>query len=262
MTEQPKFEIPDEILSEMLTTGLIVVGQKNCGKTVAMKWLARQLMNREDVRVFIADTAQNWRFDFDTIPFIELKDTTEALPDTKNMLYDVELINSNEIRLAIGMLALQDYDLRRALKKENNGMLPYWSVYILEEIHNYLGSFSLRGSDGAFWLSLASQGRNFKQTIFGITQRLADVSPQIIERAKGMLLGCMAGDNDLKKLKRVVGSDIAKKVTLLKQGEFLYWNGDKRQVYDLKFPLFTPVGRPESFFRQEKDWFIKKLRFP
>ena len=118
-------KLPFELLNKIIRTGLGIFAMKDHGKSDASKIISRQFMHippeKLNVRQMWFDPCQNLRHFFDTVPFIEMVDTTFSLPDitTKNLLFDVELADEMDRLCAYGQIVQQDLELKRALKKAN-----------------------------------------------------------------------------------------------------------------------------------------------
>ncbi|RLG41747.1 MAG: hypothetical protein DRN78_03955 [Thermoproteota archaeon] len=249
-------KVLEEVINDILQTGLIVTATKGHGKSNAVMHLARLFRQKENVHLKIFDTCLNWRFKFDSIPYIESENIIQAIPEVKDILIDVPYSDTMLTYLAITQIIMSEYEVKKEIKKALEGQNPYWNVYIIEEIQNIIGRNSFRGEGGRFWLKFVSEGRNFGMSYIGITQRLADVDTRIVERCKGYLIGQLIGDNDVKKIRRVCGEQIAELVKTLKVGEFIYYNGEKRKVYQIYFPKFVQQGKPEPY-KEPKNGKIK-----
>lgn len=253
ITKVPKGIVPDEIVREMLKSGLVIVGGKGCGKSNAAKIIMRKIINKEilsDIyfRCKIYDTCQNWMHEFEHIPYIEVVDGSYdySMVDNENLaiLYDIGSDNVDAIMNMIGESVRIDFAINRELKKCMDGEMKNWNVYCIEEAQNVLGSFSLNRDNGKFWLKAISEGRNFNMAFIFIGQRLADISTKVIERAQGYLFGKTTGDNDKNKIRRICGKSIGihEKVSNLEQGEFIYWNGAKG--WELQFDEYISEVKP------------------
>lgn len=250
-----KGELPDEIMKEILKTSLIIVGNPNSGKTNTAKILMEKIINYQVLkdRIFrtkIIDTCSNWRFNFEHIPFMEVDKETnidnylQEGEKNDNILYDFQQDDVDSIMQIVGESVRKDFRTNRIMKMEGEGIIPYWSVYCIEESQNILGSYSLNKDTGKFWLKAISEGRNFNMTYIWITQRLSDVSTKAVERANGYLFGRILGDNNLLKIRRICGKDsgIHEKVKELGVGEFIYYNGER--AWGLRFPKYETTAKP------------------
>jgi len=254
-------EIPQEVVQNLLATGLLIVGGKGCGKTNACKVVLQQLLKQPNISVKAFDTVANWRFNFINIPYLELNENTIndiwEIPLTESMIYDIGFIEPTMRRGIIGALVLKEKMLRREEKIINNGVLPNWIVYTIEEAQNIIGTNSISSVQGRFWLDFVSECRNYGQSFVFIGQRIADISAKAVERCQGTLVGRMTGDNDLKKLNRILGKELTDRVPYLKLGQFIYYNGEKKESLIVDFPLFKSELKPYPYKQTSTSWWRK-----
>jgi len=250
-----------EILQEILDTGIVLAGAKKCGKSNASKVLASEIIKEHpNIQVRIFDTCQNWVHGFEPVLCQKINDETRYLYTGKrNVLYDIELMDMEKIMDDIGKIVSHDYNEQRLLKTQNK--MDRWIVYFIEEAQNVLGTYSLSRESGKLWIKMISEGRNFNMAFVFIGQRLADISTKVIERANGYLFGRTFGDNDKKKITRIVGdaimdkglgdnedyikitgNKIVEEVSKLETGEFIYFNGKVGR--HIKFPCYTSDSTP------------------
>jgi len=237
--------ISNDLLREILKTGLICVATKGHGKTNAIKVLTRELLHRGFANVKVFDLALNWLFDFEQLTYQLLEQDTDII-NANNCIYDFTLINNqNMINHAMQHLMKVDFHNKARMKLTCDGKIYQWLVYVIEEAQNIIGSSALRGRENGFWLKAISTSRNFGLAYIFIGQRLADISTKAVERCGGYLLGKMTGDNDLRKVKALGGKELREQVKQLEVGSFIYYNGNTTQQID--FPLFESYGRPKPY---------------
>lgn len=235
----------DQLLEDILNTGLILVAGKNHGKTVTTMHIVRAFAKaRPDVRINIFDTCLNWRWRYDKVPYFMMDTVVDSLPSVNPIIVDVPFASSADTRMAVSSVALKDFGIKKGFKVATDD-LPYWNLYVIEEIQNIFGTHALKGFEGEFWLKVVSEGRNFKQSYIGLGQRLASVSTEIVERAKGYLFGNLTGDNCLKKVNRIAGKNMKEAVRTLKQGQFLHYCAGS--VHRFTFPMFKQQGKPYPY---------------
>lgn len=252
--------LTNEIIQEILDTGLIVVGSKKCGKSNASKILASEIIKGyPKIQCRIFDSCQNWVHGFEPIIYQKIDEETRYLYDgEQNVLYDIELMDTSRIMEIIGTVAQIDFKKQRLLKSANQ--MDKWIVYFIEEAQNVLGTYSLSKDSGKFWMKIISEGRNFNMAFIMIGQRMADISAKVIERAQGYLYGKTSGDNDKNKIRRIVGDaiisqqqdagewvrvsgdKITNEVSRLNMGEFIYFNGKNGRF--MKFAEYQTTTAP------------------
>ena len=251
-----------EILQEMLDTGIVIAGAKKCGKSNASKVLASEIIkNYPNIQVRIFDSCNNWVHGFESVLCQKINDETRYLYTGKrNVLYDIELLDIEKIMGDIGKIVSHDYSEQRLLKTQNK--MEKWIIYFIEEAQNVLGTYSLSRDSGKLWVKMVSEGRNFNMAFVFIGQRMAEISTKVIERSNGYLLGRCGGDNDKKKIARIVGNavietklendewlrvtgdKISEEVSRLETGEFVYFNGKTGRL--IKFPEYKTESKPIS----------------
>lgn len=255
--DQSKEILPDPILSEILKTGLVIVGGKGTGKSIAGKVITAEIIQKQPlpIQCKIIDTALNWRWQFEPILFQEITERTRFIYSGKeHILYDTEFIDEDELMKFITKIVVNDYWKQRKLKKELEGNLFNWMLYTLEETQSSMSRFALMRKGGRVMLKMISEGRNFNQLFIIIGQRLANMSTALVERCHGMLFGKMVGDNDLAKIRRKCGRDsgIDDEVKKLADfGEFIYWNGSS--AYKFNCPEYNNETRPIEWVMKEED---------
>ena len=126
-------------------------------------------------------------------------------------------------------------------------------IGIIEEAQNVIGSYALMRRNGKKWLKMISDCRNFDFSLIFIGQRLADISSKATERCNAYFFGKMLGDNDILKVKRILGKGtetdaIVKQIKQLEVGQFIFWNGE--QTFLVTTPKFKPNGTPKLWNKQ------------
>jgi len=266
MSEIVKPVLPDPMLNGILKTGLVIVGGKATGKSNAGKVIASEIIRNQPlpIQVKIFDTCSNLRWDFEPILYQTVDEKSRYFYDgDEHVLFDINLIDETDILSFIEKVVYTDYLKQRERKEELGGHVDKWILYMVEEAQNEIGTYSLMRREGARVLKLFSEGRNFNQTFILIGQRLADVSTRAIERCNGYLFGRMTGDNDIAKLKRIVGRDSViideiKKLEIEK-GQFLYYDGSS--TYDFNCPAYDSRGqKPRPYILDLKQIPVWRFR--
>jgi hypothetical protein len=256
--EQMGDEILVKILKALVENGkLMVVGLGGHGKTVAVMHITRMLLNSKEYQegkfiVKICDSANVWKWKFDKIPFVDMT-KTRSIPEEENaLLLDLGFTDTNRNTQIVENLVRGDYLQQREMMNTNNGQLPIRRIYVIEEVQNILGSYTLSGNSGKFWLKNISEGRNYGQYMIGLGQRFADISAKVVERTRYFLLGGISGENDANKIRRMFGSDRGQRVvnTLLglEPYQFLFLDKESpEKSYKVYFPDFVSIGKPFEF---------------
>lgn len=238
----------NEIIDKVLEQGqLIVVANKQMGKTNSAMWLVRTLMKKKEheegkFKTLIFDLPMVWRYKFDKIPYVDHAKIS-YLPTCRDLIIDLPYVDGIRTRNAIGEIMMEDFVRKRMLKEKFGGRIPFQNVYVVEEMQNIWGTYALNGRVGRFALKIFSECANYGMIIIGITQRLADVSTKIIGRARYLLIGSLTEDNDIRKISRLASKQVAEKVKTLKRGQFLFWDRQiPEYIYQIDFPKFENNG--------------------
>jgi len=283
MTENEDVEIETLGLSELAlklkASSVVIAGNRGTGKTNLAKHLAREFLGFENVTVQIYDSSLAWFNDFDKIPF---QFCSDYIPfdcpnpsENPNMLFSIEFEDSEDINFIVRECIRENYLYRRT-KTIANGMTQKFAKFLgdkpnnfepnpchyiafIEEAQNTIGTYALMSRDGRKWLKILSDCRNLNMSIFLIGQRLSDISAKAIERCNCYFFGRLTGDNDLIKVRRILGSDnkhIVEKIKRLEIGEFIFYDG--KTVYFVKLPKFTTKETP-ILVNEQKAWFKLRL---
>jgi len=261
MTESPEVkvqDIGDEILKKIVRSlidngKLLVVGIGGTGKTTVVMHIVRYLMNSQIYKdgttvIRIGDSANVWKLKFDKIPYVDVTKKPSIPFDEKTVLIDLGFLSTSKNVNILENLVGQDYFIQKQSMNENKGEAKTNRFYVFEEIQNLFNSYK----KSEFWLRMWSESRNYSMFFIGIGQRLSDISTQIVERTKYLLLGNLAGDNDISKLKRAFGSEkgqrIANIVMSLHKGEFLWVDRENSEnSMKISFPAFIQNGKPYEY---------------
>ena len=259
--------LPDVIRDTILQSGLVILGSKSCGKTNAGKLIASEIIRNPQtipIQVKFFDLAGNLKFNFDPILYQTIDDKSRYFYDgDENILFDINLIDEDDIFGFMEKVLLTDYYRQRERKETLNGHVDKWILYFIEESQGVLSSYSLMRKTGGKVFQLFSIGRNFGQNFVLISQRLADLSTRAVERCNSYLIGKTSGDNDISKLKRLIGKkssivDEVKKLNV-QNGEFIFYN-PTIENQDVKFPLYDSHGqKPRPFIPENMPiWRTRK----
>lgn len=141
-----------------------------------------------------------------------------------------------------------------------------WLIFCIEESQDLIGRYLKQDDDLATAMNC---GRNYRISFIFMSQRLADLNTRLTERTC-YLLGKLIGDNNLRKISKVlgIGRKKLKFIESLPKGEFVFYNGER--IERIKFPKFEGYGRayeierqiiqrkPRSLWRRMKDAFSSK----
>jgi len=260
------------ILKSLVDNGkLLIVGLGGHGKTTAVMHLAREIMKTKEYqegvfKVKISDTANVWKWKFDEIPYIDVTKSRKIPENEQALLLDLGFTDTDLNMSILESIVRADYYKQKALIDSLEGRLTTRRIYIIEEMQNMFGSYSMSGKSGKFWLKEVSEGRNYGQYMIGLGQRLADISTKVVERTRYFLLGAISGDNDAKKLRQMFGSDRGREVTnnllALSKYDFLWIDKENPESsYTLTFPKFEQNGKPYEWTAKPSDKITARRTF-
>lgn len=260
----------DEIVGLLTQNGgLLALGSNQCGKSNAIMWLLRRIRNvKEDSKITVFDTCLNWRYNFDKVPFIDRSVWLGEMPVARDLIVDLTDPDPLIIRTNIADIINVDYDDKRRLKETLNGVVPFTNYYVIEEMQNVFGTTALGQSSGRFIYKTICDGTNFGMCFIGLGQRLAEISTKIVERRRYLLFGRANGDNDLEKITRTFGKEVAEKVGQLVVdpakgiSQFLFFDKATTDGYIITFPKFVQTGKPEPIaIKDLSRGNVQRLRF-
>lgn len=250
---QIKFDekINDIIEKTMKQGQLIITGVKQTGKTNSAMWILRKIMEKEEyernlIKTLVLDLPMVWRYKYDELPYVDVTEVRH-LPIIRGLIVDLPFVDSNKTRSVISRIMMNDFVLKRKLKDKFEGRNPYYNLYFIEETQNCFGTYALSGTEGRFFLKIASECANYGMILVGIGQRLADISTRIVERTRYFLFGATSGDNDLRKLKRMGSQKLVEGVEGLKRGQFTFYDKDEDHAFQIDFPKFVQKSKPYRY---------------
>jgi len=251
-----KFPIIDisELAKKLHSLSVVVSGSKGCGKSNLIKVLCSEFLKSDDICLQIFDTSLSWIEDFRELPIEFVAEHIEFDSYVnKSILYDIEFSDLDDITFIIREILLDNYNYRRDLKLQslfNTKPIekPKFNYYaICEEAQNIIGTYALAEKRNKLLLKIISDSRNLDIFLCFIAQRLSDVSARAIERTNAYFIGHTIGDNDLIKLRRILGKhklakEVLEHIPKLKVGEFFFFDGT--EIYFVKVPKYQPKAKP------------------
>jgi len=242
-----------------LDMGLVISAAKGYGKTNALQvLLTYQPKNVVDIVI-----------DYCTQHAFKLK--MQVIFLNKDYLLKPHLSITNDTILDFSQTtkAVAGQIIRKAIKEEcskrvksvidvfRNGeprAVKYpWFRFWFEESQDLIGRYLSQDDDLANVMAI---GRNYRLSFGFITQRLADLNSQLVERS-AFLVGKTLGDNNLRKLAMTLGEPRRKLkfIEALDKGDFVFYEGTRLE--QIKFPQFKGKGRAYEIGSQV----IRKKRF-
>ena len=231
-----------------LNQGLVISANKSYGKTNSLQvLLSKQPRNVIDI---VIDYATQHCFKLGEKFQVEFmsKDYWLRNPHirvTCDKILDFSQTTKKTAGEIVRDMIKQEYDLRVAQVIESFRLgLPRtvkapWFRYWFEESQDLIGRY-LKSDDDL--KTVFCVGRNFKLSFGFLTQRLADLNTQLVERS-AFLVGRQTGDNNLRKISSTFGLPRRKVkfIESLPVGDFVFYSGVR--IEHIKFPLFEGEGR-------------------
>lgn len=262
----PEFIIKiDEIIERTIKNGsLLISGSGGSGKTFASMWIVRRMMQSPkhesgEYRITIAEPCLNYRYKFDCVPYIDYA-TTKLIPDKQDLIIDMYSLKPKVKRECLTSILSNDFVHKQAIKIANNGINTFKNFYMLDELHNIIGRYSLIGNKGADLLDVITEGRNFDMYWIGITRRLSDLSTQFVESSRNFLFGKTIGDNDLNKIKKMYGSIVSNAVASLKPRSFIFYDSENDYIDEIGFPDFIQQGKAFEIKQDYANGYVKHIQ--
>lgn len=254
----------DEIIDLAVSNGgLMFISTNGSGKSNAGMWIARRIMDNpkhesHEYKMTIFDTVYNWRYNFDKIPFVDSR-SMRLIPIVQDLIVDISDLDPIDTRNNISSILIEDYLRKQELKIAMAGKLPFINFYVIEEMQNVFGTYALGQKTGRFNLKLFSEGRNFGMCFIGLGQRIADISPKVIERRRYYLLGRANGDNDLQKIARMFNPMVAEHLKALQMGSFIFFDKETNTLDEIGFPIFKQMGTPQPLDLKKVNGYVKRV---
>jgi len=212
-----------QIVDELNTRPLFIVGSPGAGKTVFTKILVDELLKKgASVRVFDASLA--WWHNSPLPRRVSVSPFDEFYV-LKDVLFDVGRLEVKERSKAIRGVVEQVFSHRYELKLRDPEFMEKVNldVTVIEESQSM---FSKYGDLGRMqdWTAM---GRNFRMTAIHTTQRGAEARTEMLERCN-ILVGYTTHENNLKKLAKATDKEFMRRLRAVRpySHEFLYYNGD------------------------------------
>lgn len=252
--EETQATLSDIVNKIKVTSRFMAVATNQMGKTNAMMWLMRTIMEqpeyiKNEIRLRAFDPAFNFRYKFDSIPYIDRTEVVHVPDEPQSLIVDIPFMDIQSKKDAIMEVLLSDFIRKRNLKKIYNGQTKYYNFYIVDEMQNVWGKYALRSRDGEGALTVFSESSNYGMVIMGISQRFADVATEIVERCAYYLVGGLSGSNELTRLGKMVNNiKIIKRAKKLRRSEFIFIDKDNSEYFtELHFPKFENNVMPYQY---------------
>ncbi len=255
---------------------LVILGQKGTCKTTLLQHLSRELRTENNNHVIIFETFPKWIHEFDSIPYMIIKDSdvqstenTPYLEEDKSIIQwskDFKVLNAEIVKDflkqnkdCIFLIEVEDMErisafmtfviytiYRKQYLRAKAGNLEtvnqnYW--FLCEEAHNLMDSTVLAKKTFNKLRKIQNEFRNLKMHLICVALRLQDLSPKIRSKMSIVLSRVSLDDYQLKVRSLLRNSKFRDIITELPKGQFIY------PELDLKLTTepFKQIGTPTEF---------------
>jgi hypothetical protein len=252
---------------------LLVLASKGSGKSTLMMWLARQLMKDESNRVVIIETFPKWIHEFDTIPYMAIKndmvqskegkayleenksyiqwskdynilneiEILQYMKENRNCLFMVECEEMEQITAFMSFIIYTVYRKQYLRAKANTLETVkenFW--FLIEESHNLLDSSTIQKKTFQRLRKEQNEFRNLKMHLICVALRLQDLNPKIRSKMSILLSRVSLDDYQLKVRNLLRNSQYRDIITELPKGEFIFPETNQK----LTTEPFIQEGKP------------------
>lgn len=257
--EQQNYVDLKTLCSEILKFGgLFIVANKGMGKTNTLMEIARELRTDIRNRVVIFETFPLWLHEFDTMPYVYIKDgdviqndkkfkslrhgeIKRLLNTHKDLLFCLAIEDTDRLSFFISQVIYHFYR-QRYLTAYKYGLeaIKENLIFVCEESQNLFDSTILNKILFRRLRKIYSESRNFKIHYVMASQRLQDLNTKIRARTR-LLVGRVSLDDYELKISRLLRhSQYRREVLEFEVGQFLYPAADSL----IRFDKFQQNGKP------------------
>jgi hypothetical protein len=252
---------------------LVILGQKDTCKTTLLMHLARELRTEPQNRTIIFETFPKWIHEFDSIPYMTIRD--QDVQPKENMPYleedrsiiqwskDYTVLNGETVveflkthKDCIFLIECEDMEKisafmtfviywvyrKQYLRAKANCLQKvgenFW--FMVEESHNLLDSTVIAKKTFNKLRKIQNEFRNLRMHMICVALRLQDLSPKIRSKMSILLSKISLDDYQLKIRNLLRNSKFRDSITTLEKGSFVYPELD----LVLKTTPFQQEGKP------------------
>ena len=252
---------------------LVILGSKGTCKTTLLQHLARELRKNPKNRVILLDTFPLHVNQFDSIPFMVIKDSDviekekhafieedrsyikwskdyalvnkdrviEALRKHKDIMFLIEIEDMERISAFMTFVIYYFYRMQYQRAKQNCLNSVGEHIWILtEESHNLLDSTVIAKKTFNKLRKIQNEFRNLNMHLVCVALRLQDLSAKIRAKMSIILSRISLDDYQLKIRALLRNSKFRKNITTLEKGKFIFPQTDSV----LETQPFKQIGKP------------------
>lgn len=262
-----------KLIDDVIAYGdLLEIANKGIGKTNALMCLARELGNLENTRVIIFEDFPKWCKQFDSLPYMIIRDDDvsesnhvldmedyflrherdytvfrgeeieQFLENTKDCIFTMEIADVE--RTCFFIYSIVQYFYRKAYLRAYKGYGKTERViFVIEESQNVFDSSTVSKKIFNRLRKIFSVARNLDLHFVLASQRLQDLNTKIRGRTR-LLIGQVSLDDWELKVRRLLrNSKYQSEILEFERGKFLYTATDTV----VKMPLFEQNGKPWEY---------------
>jgi hypothetical protein len=255
---------------------LCVLGMKGTAKTTLLMHLCRELRKDQKNRLIIIETFPKWIHEFDSIPYMVIKDSEVQpkenrayLEENKSFIQwskDYDILNAKDIlqflkenKDCLFMVQCEDMEritafmsfiiyaiYRKQYQRAFYGRLDrvkenFW--FLIEESHNLLDSTTVQKKTFQKLRKEQNEFRNLRMHLICVALRLQDLNPKIRSKMSILLSRVSLDDYQLKIRNLLRNSKYRDAITTLEKGSFIFPELDQK----LTVQPFKAQGTPYNW---------------
>lgn len=234
---------------------LVILGQKGTCKTTLLQKIARELRRDQQKHVIIFETFPKWIHEFDSIPYMVIKDSdvqpkenrpyleedktyiqwskdytilnaqevVKALKENKDIIFLIECEDMEKISAFMTFVIYQIY--RKQYQRAYYGRLErihesFW--FLCEESHNLLDSTTVQKKTFQKLRKIQNEFRNLNMHLICVAIRLQDLSCKIRTKMSILCSRVSLDDYQLKVRNLLRNSKYRDEITQLPKGKFVF----------------------------------------
>ncbi len=239
---------------------VLITAAPQKGKTNTAKHIVEYILSKGDI-VKVFDVSKAWHKS--TMPTYQTIDGLDCRnsfmnPISISTIFDVSRLFPNLLPEFVSLIIGEDFQLISYLEEP----LPYTIFYVLEECQLVTPKrLNSKRYQEEYRMVTVGGNADFKMRYIAISQRLADISTELISRTGQKYFGNHWEENDIKKLHSSLGKrwklqETWEKFSELKVGQFMYCiDGNVENIIIPKFDKqFSPC-----YLEDKRSWLDKVL---
>lgn len=224
--------LSDKDIESIRKIGCVISGGIGCGKTRVTQYLHIRLAEfwekepNEQLKLRVFDLIGNFK-EYPNHKIITEK--TELIATKNNLVFTLDFNTFEKRANVINAVVSAEYKKQKRLFL--NDKLRNHYVYFVEEANCI---FNTKEVNRGFWLDFVATARNYNMVGVYTMQRLSDSSTKIIERLSNFIFGRTLGENDRRKIFKMIPKEYRHIFDRLEKREFLCFLSNRDKPFVLK----------------------------